>query len=101
MNWSFEDVHLATSFGLVEAGVGLAIIPRMGGPTTTGRSLITVSIRDPIVRRTVGLVERRIGRFSRAATALRKILVDEMTSLDRAVQVSVKPPIARKAKQRA
>jgi DNA-binding transcriptional LysR family regulator len=62
MNWSFEDVHLATSFGLVEAGVGMAIIPRIAAPATTSRSLTTVSIRDPVVGRTVGLIN--VGQVS-------------------------------------
>lgn len=84
LNWSFEDVHLATSFGLVEAGVGMAIIPRMAGTSAVGKWLATVPIRDPILRRTVGLIERRTGQYSRAAVAFRKTLVDEMALLKRA-----------------
>lgn len=98
LNWSFEDVHLATSFGLVEAGVGLAIIPRMAGLTTTGKSLATIPIRDPVVRRTVGLIERRVGRLSRTASALRKIIVDEMTLLYNSSQRRPKEPASRRTK---
>jgi DNA-binding transcriptional LysR family regulator len=101
LNWSFEDVHLATSFGLVEAGVGLAIIPRMAGPVTTGKLLVTVPIRDPVVRRTVGLVERRIGQFSRAAAALRRVLVEEMTLHDQSSRGPAKAaPVGRTQRAR-
>jgi DNA-binding transcriptional LysR family regulator len=78
MNWSFEDVHLATSFGLVEAGVGMAIIPRIGAPATSTRSLTTVPVRDPVVRRTVGLIELRKRQLAPPSLALRQILINEM-----------------------
>jgi DNA-binding transcriptional LysR family regulator len=86
LNWSFEDVHLATSFGLVEAGVGMAIIPRMASPAFEGSAITTIPICDPVVRRTVGIVERRQGQSSRAALALRKMLVQEMKRLNTSPQ---------------
>jgi DNA-binding transcriptional LysR family regulator len=77
LNWSFEVVHLSTSFGLVEAGVGMSVIPRMAAPLTAGKSIAIVAVREPVVHRTVGIIERRAAPFSRATTALRKIVVDE------------------------
>jgi DNA-binding transcriptional LysR family regulator len=77
LNWSFEVVHLSTSFGLVEAGVGMSIVPRLAGPLTPNRSIAVVAVRSPVIHRTVGIVERRSGQFSRAAIAFRKMLVEE------------------------
>jgi DNA-binding transcriptional LysR family regulator len=77
LNWSFEVVHLSTSFGLVEAGLGMSIVPRLAGPLTPGRAIAIVAVRNPVVHRTVGIVERRAGQFSRAAMALRRMLVEE------------------------
>jgi DNA-binding transcriptional LysR family regulator len=82
LNWSFEVVHLSTSFGLVEAGVGMSIIPRLAGPLTTNRSIAVVAVRNPVIHRTVGIVERRSGQFSRAAIAFRKMLVEEANLID-------------------
>lgn len=84
LSWSFEVVHLSTSFGLVEAGVGISIVPRLARPLTENRSIAVVPVCDPVVHRTVGLVERRSGQFSRAATAFRRILVEETKLLEMA-----------------
>jgi len=77
LNWSFEVIHLSTSFGLVEAGVGMSIVPRLSRPLTGNGAIAVVPVRNPVVSRTVGLVERRTGQFSRAAMAFRTMLVDE------------------------
>jgi DNA-binding transcriptional LysR family regulator len=82
LNWSFEVVHLSTSFGLVESGVGMSIIPRLARPRTEDRSIAIVPVRDPTVHRTVGIVERRTGLFSRSATAFRQLLIEEARLLD-------------------
>ena len=92
LNWSFEVVHLSTSFGLVEAGVGMSIVPRLARPLTEHRSIAVVPVCDPVVHRTVGIVERRTGQFSRAATAFRKMLVDEAKLLsDATLQIASSP----------
>ena len=82
LNWSFEVVHLSTSFGLVEAGVGMSIVPRLARPLTEDRSIAIVQLRDPSVHRTVGIVERRTNSFSRSATAFRQLLIEEARLLD-------------------
>jgi DNA-binding transcriptional LysR family regulator len=82
LNWSFEVVHLSTSFGLVEAGVGMSIVPRLARPLTENRSIAIVPLCNPVVHRTVGIVERRAGQFSRAANAFRKMLVEEAKLFD-------------------
>jgi DNA-binding transcriptional LysR family regulator len=82
LNWSFEVVHLSTSFGLVEAGVGMSIVPRLACPLTPNRSIAVVAVRNPVIHRTVGIVERRSGQFSRAAIAFRKMLVEEANLID-------------------
>ncbi len=82
LNWSFEVVHLSTSFGLVEAGVGMSIIPRLARPLIEDRSIVIVPVRAPTVHRTVGIVERRTGLFSRSATAFRQLLTEEARLLD-------------------
>jgi DNA-binding transcriptional LysR family regulator len=82
LNWSFEVVHISTSFGLVEAGVGISILPRLALPLADERPIAAVPVRDPVVHRTVGIVERRTGQFSSVATAFRRMLVEEAKLLD-------------------
>ena len=95
LNWSFEVVHLSTSFGLVEAGVGISIVPRLARPLTENRSIAVVPVCDPIVHRTVGIVERRTGQFSRAATAFRQMLVEEAKLIDDGSPTAARSPNAR------
>ena len=95
LNWSFEVVHLSTSFGLVEAGVGISIVPRLARPLTENRSIAVVPVCDPVVHRTVGIVERRTGQFSSAATAFRKMLVEEAKLIDDGSPTVAKSPNAR------
>lgn len=82
LNWSFEVVHISTSFGLVEAGVGMSIIPRLAVPVSEGRPIAAIPVRNPLVHRTVGIVERRTGQFSKAATAFRGMLIEAAKLLD-------------------
>lgn len=75
LNWSFQVGHLATSFGLVEAGMGMSVIPRLSRPLEKHPLIAVVPIYDPVVCRTVGIVERRGGQLSRAAAKLRELIV--------------------------
>jgi DNA-binding transcriptional LysR family regulator len=95
LNWSFEVVHLSTSFGLVEAGLGMSIVPRLARPLTENRSIAVVSLCDPVVHRTVGIVERRTGQFSSAATAFRHMLVEEAKLIDDGSPTVARSPNAR------
>jgi DNA-binding transcriptional LysR family regulator len=102
LNWSFEVVHLSTSFGMVEAGLGMSIVPRLARPLTGDRSIAVVSLCGPVVQRTVGIVERRTGQFSRAAAVFRRMLVEEAKLFDDGSSAAAGPPNARpKAIRRA
>jgi DNA-binding transcriptional LysR family regulator len=74
LNWFYEVHHLSTSLGLVEAGVGISVLPRLATPRDDHPTIVTKPIRDPTVVRTIGIVERRNGRLSPAATRFRNIL---------------------------
>ena len=94
LNWSFEVGHISTSFGLVEAGLGMSILPRMALPLTDSPTLAAVPVRNPVVHRTVGIVERRTGQFSRAAMDFRRMLVDEAKLLDDGTAPVAQPTVA-------
>jgi DNA-binding transcriptional LysR family regulator len=56
-SYVFEVSHIATLLGMVEAGLGLAAVPRLALPRTH-TSLVGVTLREPSVARQLGLATR-------------------------------------------
>jgi DNA-binding transcriptional LysR family regulator len=52
LNWFYEVNHLSTSLGLVEAGVGISVLPRLATPQEDHPTIVTRPIADPTVVRT-------------------------------------------------
>lgn len=77
LNWFYEVNHLSTSLGLVEAGLGISVLPQLATPQREHPLIATVILQDPVVTRTIGLVERRGARLSPAAARFRDLLVNE------------------------
>lgn len=84
LDWFYEVNHLSTSLGLVEAGLGISVMPRLATPQTEHPVIATVPLADPVVSRTIGLVERRGGRLSAAAQRFRELLFQEWATEQRA-----------------
>ncbi|NLP63943.1 LysR family transcriptional regulator [Paraburkholderia sacchari] len=61
--------HPSTAFGLVEAGVGVSVLPKFALPVPAGSSLVARSL-VPRAERTVELVRRRDRSLSPAAEAV-------------------------------
>lgn len=79
LNWFYEVNHLSTSLGLVEAGLGISVMPKLATPQVEHPVIATVPLNGPLVSRTIGLVERRGGRLSPAAIRFREMLIQEWT----------------------
>jgi DNA-binding transcriptional LysR family regulator len=77
LDWMFEVNNLTTSLGLVEAGLGATVLPRLAAPHGPHPVVVTKSIRSPEVARTIGIIERRKGRLSPAARLLRDLVLSE------------------------
>ena len=58
-SWCFEAKHVSTLLGLVEAGLGVAVVPRLSMPQGEHATLAMVELVEPTVDRTVGLIRRR------------------------------------------
>jgi len=65
-NWFYEVTHLNTSLGLV-AGLGISVLPRLATPQEDHPFLVTRAIVNPVVSRTIGIVQRRSSALSPAA----------------------------------
>lgn len=78
LNWVYEVNNLTTSLGLVEAGLGVSVLPRLATEVKDRGSVVTRAIGTPTVFRTLGIVERRKGHLSAAARILRDMLIKDL-----------------------
>ena len=69
-----EVRHVSTLIGLVEAGLGVAIVPQLTVPRRPA-SVVGIPL-DPPVTRTIGLIQRAGRTLSPAADAFAKLLVE-------------------------
>ncbi len=79
VSWFYEVNHLTTSLGLVERGLGLSVLPRLAMPPDDHPVLMALPLTDPVVTRTIGIVERHGGQLSPAAQRFRDMLTSETT----------------------
>jgi DNA-binding transcriptional LysR family regulator len=84
LSWQYEVQHVETAVNLVEAGLGLAIVPSIDVALHRGRGVVAVPLRSPKVSCAYGFITRRGMPLSGAAATLRSLLVEEMTSRTRA-----------------
>ncbi len=75
LRWFYEVTHLSTSLGLVEAGLGISVLPRMATPQEDHPFLVTRPIQKPEISRAIGIVRRRGGSLSPAAERFMKMLL--------------------------
>ena len=74
LQWLCEVNHLSTSLGLVEAGLGASVLPKLATPQGDHPIIVTKPVIGPVVSRTIGIVERRRSRLSPAAQRFRDML---------------------------
>lgn len=77
LNWFYEVNHLSTSLGLVEAGLGVSVVPLLATPSQEHPLLATIRLVEPVVTRSIGIVERRGLKLSPSASLFREMLVNE------------------------
>ena len=75
-SWFYEVRHVSTLLGLVEAGLGLAALPRIAMPPGRHPTLASVPLGPPVVTRTLGLIRRRGRALAPAAERLYALLGD-------------------------
>jgi DNA-binding transcriptional LysR family regulator len=69
-----EVRHVSTLIGMVENGLGLAVVPQLTLPQDTS-SVVGVRLEDPAVTRTIGLIQRAGRSLSPAAQAFVQLLM--------------------------
>jgi DNA-binding transcriptional LysR family regulator len=73
-SWRYEARHISTLVGMVEAGLGIAVVPRLSMPMGKHPTLISIPLVDPGVERTVGLIRRRGRELSPSARQLYQMI---------------------------
>jgi LysR family transcriptional regulator, carnitine catabolism transcriptional activator len=70
----FELVHHFSIGRMVEAGLGVTLLPRSAVPSLASTSIVTVDVTSPRISRDLGVITRREYQFSPAAQAFVTIL---------------------------
>jgi len=72
--WFYEVRHVSSLLGLIEAGLGVAAVPKIALPTRRSSRLVAVPLVEPRVTRTIGLIRRRGRPLAPAAQHLYDLL---------------------------
>lgn len=75
--WFYEVQHLSTALGLVEAGLGVSVMPSLAMPASDHPTLVSVALVEPVVNRSLGLVYRRDTSRSPATEKFVSILLEQ------------------------
>lgn len=81
--WFCEVGYVSSLVNLVEAGLGIAVVPRLAMPLDPHPVLVSVPLEEPTVERTVGLIRRRGRVLSPAAQQLYDLLAASKESSKR------------------
>ena len=80
MNSLFETQHQTTMIGLVEAGLGIAVVPSMAMPRRDHPLLVSVALNNPVISRVVGLIKKRGKPIEGVAKELYGTFLDSIKS---------------------
>jgi DNA-binding transcriptional LysR family regulator len=75
LNWSYEVAHLAGSLGLVEAGLGVSVLPKLATPGADHPTIRAIPLVEPEVKRTIGVVRRQRDALGPAAARFLEMLL--------------------------
>jgi DNA-binding transcriptional LysR family regulator len=77
----YETRHGTTMIGLVEAGLGVAVVPAMAMPAADHPLLVSVPLVDPVVKRKMGLIKRRSSMLTPAAQQFYNLCAERQTAI--------------------
>jgi len=75
--------HVQTAIGLVRAGVGAAIVPKLALPSIVDPDLIALPITEPVLTRKVGVLTFRGRQLQPAATKLARYVSGALVKASR------------------
>lgn len=72
----YETEHITTAIGLVEAGLGVAVVPSTSMPPATHPVLVSIPLVNPVVTRQLGIIRKRGRALSPSAQQLYDLFDD-------------------------
>jgi len=81
MNWAYEVQHTLTAVRLVQAGLGLTIMPRCAVAALQGEDISFSPLTKPKITRTIGILSRRGRTLSMLAQSFRMLLLSQSSIL--------------------
>jgi DNA-binding transcriptional LysR family regulator len=78
--WFCEVRHVPALVSLVEAGLGLGVVPRMAMPPKGHSGLVSIPLEGPTVTRVIGLIRRRGRTLMSAAQLFHDMLLQTRVS---------------------
>jgi len=72
--WFCEVRHVPALMSLVEAGLGLGVVPRLAMPDRNLAAMVSIPLRDPEICRSIGMIWRRGRALTPAAALFSEIL---------------------------
>jgi DNA-binding transcriptional LysR family regulator len=76
--WFCEVHHVPALVSMIEAGLGVGVVPRLAMPQQSHPTLVSIPLHDPEVSRTLGLIKRRGRALSPAARYFYDLLIHAM-----------------------
>lgn len=77
--WRYEVLHIATAIGMVQDGLGLAVLPRHGFDQPGHPSgLVAVPLRNPTVTRSLGIIQKRGLPLAPPGQALQDMIIRDL-----------------------
>jgi DNA-binding transcriptional LysR family regulator len=73
--WFCEVQHVPALVSLIEAGLGIGVVPKLALPRDKHRSLVSIPLTEPTIARTLGVIRRRDRPLSVAAQHFFDLLV--------------------------
>jgi DNA-binding transcriptional LysR family regulator len=70
--WACEVQHVPALVSMVEAGLGVGVVPRLAMPPGRHEALVSLKLNQPVVSRTLGLIQRH----GRALSPVAQLLFD-------------------------
>jgi DNA-binding transcriptional LysR family regulator len=77
VEYAFEVSHLGTLLGMVEAGLGMAVVPRMALPVGHA-TMVGVPLNNPVISRHLGLLTRQGSGLRPAAAIFHEYLFEDI-----------------------
>jgi len=68
--WRYEVRHIATAINMVQAGLGMTVLPEFALGASRATDVVAIPIRNPSVVRTIGIITRKGIPLSPPAEAL-------------------------------